>query len=501
MRDENERFRKVVHYRYITESELQEATNRREGKKKASTADLIEEDAKPEKKERKTSSRGTKSKRGLQMMSNDDNDFGAVFDVDEELESPTHHSIIQRRGATGGKVNPNKTIPIHYSVLYNCYKYLFYKHLELKAIRLPSKINQRLTNTNNSSFQFTYVKGEDDGGKNQFDQLSSLPLAIQFISPNNLTHHSLKYTQHCSLVLNGILPTSPTGAPVEIVFEKIFHDPSMIIPGANIPIEESRVKGVGKQLTENVYECVITPALSAGRWRVAVIDPHNQVIAFSQSEESLLTIIEESKSERFESLKRRRQKSKSEDYGKKVDDTLPHSTQVHAPWPTTYPYRLESEQSMMMTEAYTLLLQSRGNSIENEMQMDNDHPPAQRARLVGGIASTQMLQRGSGVDEPADFSDPTNVENMQALFVDRSWNVSNYFATGGFHNMDSYSYSETDSLEVSSGSNSATTTDGENGADDRYLDDGERDEIVRILEHGMSIEGEMGNDQVDRNHY
>ena len=67
--------------------------------------------------------------------------------------------------------------------------------------------------------------------------------------------------------------------------------------------------------------------------------------------------------------------------------------------------------------------------------------------------------------------------------------------------MDSYSYSETDSLEVSSGSNSATTTDGENGADDRYLDDGERDEIVRILEHGMSIEGEMGNDQVDRNHY
>lgn len=187
------------------------------------------------------------------------------------------------------------------------------------------------------------------------------------------------------------------------------------------------------------------------------------------------------------------------DFGKKVDETLPHSTQVHAPWPTSYPYRLESEQSMMMTEAYTLLLQSRGNSIENEMQMDNDHPPPQRTRLAGGIASTQKFQHG--VDEPADFSDPTNVENMQALFVDRSWNVASYFAAGGFHNMDSYSYSETDSLEVSSGSNSATTTDGENGADDRYLDDGERDEIVRILEHGMSIEGEMGNDQVDRNHY
>ena len=34
MRDENERIRKVIHYRHITESELQEATNRREGKKK-----------------------------------------------------------------------------------------------------------------------------------------------------------------------------------------------------------------------------------------------------------------------------------------------------------------------------------------------------------------------------------------------------------------------------------------------------------------------------------
>lgn len=129
-----------------------------------------------------------------------------------------------------------------------------------------------------------------------------------------------------------------------------------------------------------------------------------------------------------------------------------------------------------------------------QMQMDRTNS-ANNTRNFDGIASASGMMEGGG----GGF----NPNSMQAFFVNRSWNVQ-YFGSGApFNDMDYYSVSETDSLEVSSnGSYSANTTDGENGPDDAILEDGERDEIVRILEQGMSIEGENLDDgEVDRNHY
>lgn len=532
MRDENERIRKVIHYRHITESELQEATNRREGKKKP-----LEEGA-----------AGTvvaKRERGRKVTKD-------AVDLEEEVDSPKH----LRSGAKSGP-NPNKTIPIHFSVLYNCYKYLFYKDLERltpKGTTNKTFPSHRSTAKPNpamhaSPMQYTYVKSEDDGHQRQslfsappvnLSDDRNIPLScqpIQLISPRVFTHHRLKYTQHCTIVLASPSMWNLPNAPVEVFYDKIQQDPSLMIPGANIPLEEARIRGLGKQLTANVFECCLTPALSAGQWKLTIFDQNHQLIAYTDHTDSMLTIVEESRAERFESMKRRRQKSNSMDV-KRLEEVPQHpyppSNNYYPPnnapimqvpqanftsSVASVPGRMDSDHSSgMMHEAISLLLR-RGSSQEREndqlMMLDendryNRQPfqPSDRSRTMSeGIAISAQPQQPLAEPQPdgQGWTDYSRNSNMQAYFADRSSLNSDIFATAtadyyrtflpNYHDMQQYSFSETDSYAVSS----ATLSDAEysvnesgSGVDGEGEVEGSQsrqnnDEIIRILSHQMSL--------------